>query len=261
MLRLDALSKIYADGTEALQSVSLELGAGEIVALVGGSGCGKTTLLRLIAGLDTPSSGVIHVGSEEVRGPHAAVGIVFQEPRLLPWLTVAGNIGFGLEQLTTRERQSRIDHALDKVGLATYGGRWPRELSGGQQQRIAIARAFVTMPKVLLLDEPFSALDAFTRKSLHAHLLALWQETRPTILMVTHDVEEAITLADRVVVMRPHPGRLLETISVNQPRPRDVLALGFDKVKRRTLHALDRSLQPEKQSAQAQGSDEFSHWW
>ena len=138
---------------------------------------------------------------------------------------------------------------------------WPRELSGGQQQRIAIALAFVTMPKVLLLDEPFSALDAFTRKSLHDHLLALWQETRPTILMVTHDVEEAITLADRVVVMRPHPGRLLETISVNQTRPREVLSVGFDKVKRRILNALDRSLQPEKQTGQAQGSDEFSHWW
>ena len=261
MLRLDALSKTYADGTEALRAVTLELAAGEIVALVGGSGCGKTTLLRLIAGLDVPSAGDIYVGDECVQGPHSAVGIVFQEPRLLPWLTVDGNIGFGLDNLNQTERQARIVHALEKVGLANYGNRWPRELSGGQQQRIAIARAFVTMPKVLLLDEPFSALDAFTRKSLHDHLLALWQETRPTILMVTHDVEEAITLADRVVVMRPHPGRLLETISVNQTRPRDVLAVGFDKVKRRILHALDRSLQPEKQNSQAQGSDAFSHWW
>ena len=261
MLRLDALSKTYADGTEALRAVTLDLDAGEIVALVGGSGCGKTTLLRLIAGLDMPSSGLIRVGDEQVHGPHSAVGIVFQEPRLLPWLTVAGNVGFGLENLNKTERQTRIAHALSKVGIADYGKRWPRELSGGQQQRIAIARAFVTMPKVLLLDEPFSALDAFTRKSLHDHLLALWQETRPTILMVTHDVEEAITLADRVVVMRPHPGRLLETISVNQTRPREVLSVGFDKVKRRILNALDRSLQPEKQTGQAQGSDEFSHWW
>lgn len=261
MLRLDTLSKTYADGTEALRQISLDLDAGEIVALVGGSGCGKTTLLRLIAGLDQASSGSIHVGDERVEGPHGSVGIVFQEPRLLPWLSVAGNVGFGLENLSAQERQSRIDHALNKVGLGTYGSRWPRELSGGQQQRIAIARAFVTMPKVLLLDEPFSALDAFTRKSLHDHLLTLWQETRPTVLMVTHDVEEAITLADRVVVMRPHPGRLLETISVNQTRPRDMLAVGFDKVKRRVLHALDRSVQPEKPSGQAQGSDEFSHWW
>ena len=261
MLRLDGLSKTYADSTEALRSVSLDLDAGEIVALVGGSGCGKTTLLRLIAGLDLASAGQIQVGGERVHGPHPSVGIVFQEPRLLPWLSVADNVGFGLEQLSANERGQRINHALDKVGLATYGSRWPRELSGGQQQRIAIARAFVTLPKVMLLDEPFSALDAFTRKSLHAHLLSLWQETRPTILMVTHDVEEAITLADRVVVMRPHPGRLLETISVNQPRPRDVLSVGFDKVKRRVLNALDRSLQPEKPSSQAAGSDEFSHWW
>jgi sulfonate transport system ATP-binding protein len=261
MLRLDALSKTYADGTEALRAVSMDLDAGEIVALVGGSGCGKTTLLRLIAGLDVASSGMIRVAEERVEGPHAAVGIVFQEPRLLPWLSVADNVGFGLEALPANERKNLIDHALDKVGLATYGARWPRELSGGQQQRIAIARAFVTMPKVLLLDEPFSALDAFTRKSLHEHLLSLWQETRPTILMVTHDVEEAITLADRVVVMRPHPGRLLETISVNQPRPRDILSVGFDKVKRRVLHALDRSLQPEKSTRQALGSEEFSHWW
>mgnify|MGYP006271689577 FL=1 len=261
MLRLDGLSKTYADGTEALRGVTLDLAAGEIVALVGGSGCGKTTLLRLIAGLDHASAGLIRVADERVTGPHASVGIVFQEPRLLPWLSVTDNVGFGLESLPADERQNRINHALDKVGLGTYGARWPRELSGGQQQRIAIARAFVTRPKVLLLDEPFSALDAFTRKSLHEHLLALWQETRPTILMVTHDVEEAITLADRVVVMRPHPGRLLETISVNQSRPRDVLAVGFDKVKRRVLHALDRSLQPEKPTKQAQGSDEFSHWW
>ena len=261
MLKLDALSKTYADGTEALRAITIDLVGGEIVALVGGSGCGKTTLLRLIAGLDVASSGYIDVGGEHVLGPHPAVGIVFQEPRLLPWLTVTGNIGFGLENLSEPERKRRVDHALEKVGLSGYGERWPRELSGGQQQRVAIARAFVTMPKVLLLDEPFSALDAFTRKSLHDHLLALWQETRPTILMVTHDVEEAITLADRVMVMRPHPGRLLETISVNQARPRDVLAVGFEKVKRRTLHALDRSLQPEKQLNQSQGSDEFSHWW
>ena len=261
MLRLEALSKTYADGTEALRAVGLDLDAGEIVALVGGSGCGKTTLLRLIAGLDQATAGGIRVAGEPVHGPHGAVGIVFQEPRLLPWLTVGGNVGFGLQALSDHEQQARIDHALDKVGLAAYGARWPRELSGGQQQRVAIARAFVTQPKVLLLDEPFSALDAFTRKSLHAHLLALWQETRPTILMVTHDVEEAIVLADRVVVMRPHPGRLLETISVNLPRPRDVLAVGFDKVKRRVLHALDRSLQPERPVFQPQAADDVSHWW
>jgi len=261
MLRLTSLSKTYADGTEALREIGLQVGNGEILALVGGSGCGKTTLLRLIAGLDSATSGAITVNGETIKGPHPSIGIVFQEPRLLPWLTVAGNVGFGLADLPAQERQARVLHALEKVGLAGYDQRWPRELSGGQQQRVAIARAFVTEPKVLLLDEPFSALDAFTRASLHDHLLLLWAETKPTVVMVTHDVEEAITLADRVVVMRPRPGRMMETISVTLDRPRDRLALGFDKSKRRILHALDRSLQPEKTTPTQKGADNASHWW
>jgi sulfonate transport system ATP-binding protein len=246
MLRLDRLSKTYADGTRALSDVTVEVGGGEILALVGGSGCGKTTLLRLIAGLDTATEGVVMVGGESISSPHAAVGIVFQEPRLLPWLRVADNIGFGLADLPAAERRGRVEHALERVGLAGYGARWPRELSGGQQQRIAIARAFVARPKVLLLDEPFSALDAFTRASLHEHLLLLWEETRPTVVMVTHDVEEAVTLADRIIVMRPKPGRVYETISAHLDRPRDRISAGFEKTKRRVLNALDRSLRPEQ---------------
>ena len=261
MLRLSSLSKTYADGTEALRDITLQVPKGEILALVGGSGCGKTTLLRLIAGLDIASAGAITVNGETIKGPHPSIGIVFQEPRLLPWLTVAGNVGFGLAGQSPQESQKRVLHALEKVGLAGFDNRWPRELSGGQQQRVAIARAFVTAPKVLLLDEPFSALDAFTRASLHDHLLMLWSETKPTVVMVTHDVEEAITLADRVVVMRPRPGRMMETISVTLDRPRDRLALGFDKAKRRILHALDRSLQPEKTALPQKGADNASHWW
>ena len=260
MFVVDRLTKTYADGARALQSVNLAVEAGEILAVVGGSGCGKTTLLRLVAGLDAASEGAITVDGEPILGPHPAVGIVFQEPRLLPWLTVADNVAFGIQDLPRAERRDRVVQALDKVGLAEHARRWPRELSGGQQQRVSIARALVARPKVLLLDEPFSALDAFTRASLHDHLLALWEASRPTVVIVTHDVEEAVALADRVVVMRPRPGRVFETISVRAARPRDKLAPGFDKAKRRVLNALDRSLRPtEEHPNPTAGGAEL--WW
>ena len=244
MLAIETLTKTYADGTHALDRVGLTVAAGEIVALIGGSGCGKTTLLRLIAGLDTPSGGAIRLDGEAIGGPHPGVGLVFQEPRLLPWLSVAGNVGFGLADLPRPERAQRVTHALERVGLAEHAGRWPRELSGGQQQRVAIARAFVANPRVLLLDEPFSALDAFTRKDLHRHLLALWEETRPTVLIVTHDVGEAVALADRAVVMRPKPGRLDETVPLALARPRDPASASTEAATRKVLAALDRSLRP-----------------
>jgi len=244
MLSIQTLSKTYADGTRALDAIGLDVRPSEIVALIGGSGCGKTTLLRLIAGLDTPSRGHVALDGETITGPHRGVGLVFQEPRLLPWLDVADNVGFGLNDLPRRERRARIDHALDRVGLAEHAGRWPRELSGGQQQRVSIARAFVANPRVLLLDEPFSALDAFTRKDLHRHLLALWEEVRPTVLIVTHDVAEAVALADRAVVMRPKPGRLDETVALPLARPRDPASPASEAATRKILAALDRSLRP-----------------
>jgi len=262
MLSLNSVSKTYADGTEALRDIRLDIEQGEIVALVGGSGCGKTTLMRLISGLDTASSGTIAVDGDVITAPHPAVGVVFQEPRLLPWLSVADNIGFGLHHLPRAEREAASDAALERVGLAGYGARWPRELSGGQQQRVSIARALVPKPKVLLLDEPFSALDAFTRASLHEHLLTLWAAIRPTVVIVTHDVDEAIRLADRVVVMQPKPGRIFETVSVAAPRPRDPLGLPYEKAKRRVLHALDRSLQTElKVTKPAPQAGEAALWW
>lgn len=262
MLMLNSVSKTYADGTEALRDVRLDIEQGEIVALVGGSGCGKTTLMRLISGLDTASAGSIGVDGETIAAPHPAVGVVFQEPRLLPWLSVADNIAFGLHHLPKSDRSAAAQDALARVGLAGYGERWPRELSGGQQQRVSIARALVPKPKVLLLDEPFSALDAFTRASLHEHLLALWEASRPTVVIVTHDVDEAIRLADRVVVMRPKPGRIFEVVSVAAPRPRDPLGLPYEKAKRRVLHALDRSLQTEmKNMRPAAPQGDAAHWW
>jgi sulfonate transport system ATP-binding protein len=154
-----------------------------------------------------------------------------------------------------------VAHALEKVGLAGYAGRWPRELSGGQQQRVAIARAFVAEPKVLLLDEPFSALDAFTRASLHEHLLGLWEESRPTVLMVTHDVQEAVTLADRAVVMRPKPGRIDDEVRLGLARPREKTSPAFESATRRVLAALDRSLQPPADAAREKDRQGAALWW
>ncbi|MDR3530247.1 MAG: ABC transporter ATP-binding protein [Rhodopila sp.] len=241
-LVVKGIGKTYADGTEALRGVDIHVGTGEIVAILGGSGCGKTTLLRLIAGLDRASTGTIAVDGVALNGTHAAISAVFQEPRLLPWLTTEANIAFGGRRLAAAERQARAASLLARVGLAGHGARWPRELSGGQQQRIAIARALIGHPGVLLLDEPFSALDPFTRTSLHDLLLDLWRELRPTVVMVTHDIEEAVVLADRIVVMRPHPGRVQETLPVDLPRPRDRLAPAFDLTKRNVLRAINRSL-------------------
>jgi sulfonate transport system ATP-binding protein len=186
------------------------------------------------------------------------VGLVFQEPRLLPWLTVADNVGFGLDGVRRPERRARVAHALERVGLSEHAARWPRDLSGGQQQRVSIARAFVARPRVLLLDEPFSALDAFTRKDLHGHLLALWAETRPTILIVTHDVGEAVALADRAVVMRPKPGRLDETVRLGIARPRDPASPQSEASTRAILAALDRSLRPAEAQAAAAPA---GNWW
>ena len=260
MLTLDTLSKTYADGTRALDGITLSVEKSEIVALIGGSGCGKTTLLRLVAGLDRASAGAITLDGEAIAGPHPGVGLVFQEPRLLPWLDAAQNVGFGLADLPKAERRDRVAHALDRVGLAEHAGRWPRELSGGQQQRVAIARAFVANPRVLLLDEPFSALDAFTRKDLHGHLLALWEEVRPTILIVTHDVAEAVALADRAVVMRPKPGRLDDTIPLPLARPRNPTSARTEAATRQILTALDRSLRP-LQGRDDTPSSEAAMWW
>jgi len=262
MLSLAHLDKVYPNGAHALDDVSLDVEAGEIVALVGGSGCGKTTLLRLVSGLEAPTHGTVQVDGEAIFAPHPAVGVVFQEPRLLPWLSVAENIGFGLEHLPASERRDLVEEALLKVGLAGYGPRWPRELSGGQAQRVSIVRALVTRPKVLLMDEPFSALDALTRATLQDHLLALWEASQPTLVLVTHDVEEAAALADRAVVMQPRPGRVFADIPIPLPRPRDRLSPGFVEAKRAVLAALDGSLsQPSGAKSSADSQTPAGSWW
>ena len=259
-LMISHVGKTYADGTEALRDIQVRAEEGEIVAILGGSGCGKTTLLRLIAGLDQATGGTIAVDGEVLRGTHPAISAVFQEPRLLPWLDVAANIGFGGQRLAQGERRRRVQGLLARIGLAEHGARWPRDLSGGQQQRVAIARALIGHPEILLLDEPFSALDPFTRASLHELVLDLWRELRPTILMVTHDVDEAVFLADRVVVMRPRPGRVQESLPVDLPRPRDRRASVFDLMKQRVMRAIDRSLADERQAAARSGVGAMSPW-
>jgi sulfonate transport system ATP-binding protein len=261
MLVLDAVDKTYPNGVHALERFSATINLGEIVAIIGGSGCGKSTLLRAVSGLDPATSGSVTLDGVTITAPHAKIGIIFQEPRLLPWLSVADNIGFGLGDVPADVRRARIAHALTKVGLADKAKAWPRELSGGQAQRVAIARALVPQPEVLLLDEPFSALDAFTRRDLQDHLLDLWGETRPTLVLVTHDVDEAVVLADRVFVMRPRPGRLFDEIKINLARPRDRNSPLFDNFKRRVLTALDRSLDRTLRERDAKSSGGEALWW
>jgi sulfonate transport system ATP-binding protein len=263
MLLLERVGKTYPNGVHALAGVSLDVELGEIVAVIGGSGCGKSTLLRAIGGLDPVSEGAVTLDGERITGPHEKIGIIFQEPRLLPWLKVADNVGFGLGDRPKAERAQRVVAALERVGLSDKAKMWPRELSGGQAQRVAIARALVPRPQVLLLDEPFSALDAFTRTDLQDHLLDLWADARPTLIVVTHDVDEAIVLADRVMVMCPRPGRIFDEIEVDLPRPRDRQSAAFDFVKRRILVALDRSLNRAASAAQSEpkAGAGAAMWW
>jgi sulfonate transport system ATP-binding protein len=263
VLVLDRVGKTYPNGVRALDGVSLQVDIGEILVIIGGSGCGKSTLLRAVGGLDPPTAGRVILHGHTITAPHEKIGLIFQEPRLLPWLRVADNVGFGLEHLPKAERNAQVATAVERVGLADKARAWPRELSGGQAQRVAIVRALVPRPEVLLLDEPFSALDAFTRADLQEHLLHLWADSKPTLLMVTHDVEEAIVLADRILVMRPRPGRVYEEIECDLPRPRDSQSAAFDFVKRRVLAALDRSLERDivTDDGQSKAAPGGGLWW
>lgn len=225
-LHIGHVSKTYlVDGLalDALCDIDLSVAAGEFVTIVGASGCGKSTLLRIIAGLDTAYQGeVIHDGTA-VREPSLDRGIVFQEPRLFPWLTVEQNVALGLENAPLRaaaKRELTAQHVA-LVGLAGFENAYPRQLSGGMAQRAAIARGLVNRPGLVLLDEPFGALDALTRAHLQTELQRIWHQERLTIVLVTHDVDEAVLLGDRVVVMAPRPGRITHVFPVAAPRPRD----------------------------------------
>ena len=212
----------------ALDGIDLVIPGGGIVALIGPNGCGKSTLLRVIAGLLEPARGEVRVDGSPVAGPDPRVGLVFQEPRLLPWRTAASNITYPLELAgwPRERREARLAELLELTGLdAAAAAARPAELSGGQQQRTAIARSLALQPEVLLLDEPFSALDALTRERFDLELLSLWERTAPTIVLVTHSIPEAILVADQVVVMTPRPGRIAAVVPVELARPRSLASM------------------------------------
>ena len=226
MIRIESVSKTYLsqDGepVEALRDISLEIADGEFVTLVGPSGCGKSTLLKMLVGLLPVSSGAIWFDETRVTGPRVDVGMVFQEPVLLVWRTVKNNVLFPIEILRKRrgDHDAEAQRLLDLVGLRGFERKMPYELSGGMQQRVALCRALIHNPGVLLMDEPFGALDAMTREEMGAELLRIWQGRQKTVLFVTHSIREAVWLADRVVVMTPRPGKIADVLKVGLPRPR-----------------------------------------
>ena len=215
-------------GVEALGGVNLEIAAGSFTAVIGPNGCGKSTLLRLVAGLLPPASGRVRVDGADPRPGDGRVGLAFQQPRLVPWRSTLDNVALPLELagVPAAERRVLASEALDRVGLTAAASLRPRELSGGMAQRAAIARALIGDPPVLLLDEPFSALDALTRETFNDELQRLWMERPRTVVFVTHSVSEAVALADRVVVMTPRPGRVARIVDVDLPRPRPAELLG-----------------------------------
>lgn len=227
-LRVQGVSKRFVSPTDpnsqtqALDHVSLEVAAGELVSIVGPSGCGKSTLLRLIAGLDTPAAGELWVGEEQIVGPSAQRGLVFQDPNLFPWHTVRRNIEAGLvARGVLREMRHEVDEFMRLVGLESFADAYPHHLSGGMAQRVALARALINHPKVLLLDEPLGALDAFTRMRMQDEVLRLWEARGTTMVFITHDIDEAIYMSDRIVIMTPRPGRIERIIDVTLDRPRE----------------------------------------
>ena len=221
---------------QALRNISLSIAPGALVSLVGPSGCGKSTLLRLIAGLDTPDLGELLVGSEAIYEPNAERGLVFQDPNLFPWLTVRRNIEAGLvARRVLREKRNEVGEFMRLVGLEAFADAYPHHLSGGMAQRVALARALINHPKVLLLDEPLGALDAFTRMRMQDEVLRLWENRRTTMLLVTHDIDEAIYMSDRIMIMTQRPGRIDREIDIDLVRPRDRTSESFLRLRSEIL--------------------------
>ncbi|MCX6699077.1 MAG: ABC transporter ATP-binding protein [Methanomicrobiales archaeon] len=225
----------------ALVSINLEVEEKEFTCVLGPSGCGKTTLLRIIAGLEKPTSGKVIIGGEIVSGPTSRMVMIFQDYSLFPWRTVIDNIAFGLEMkgIGKEERQKKAVHYLDLVGLSGFEENFPYELSGGMRQRVAVARALAIDPSVLLMDEPFGALDAQTRNMLQRQLLEIWDKTKKTVLFVTHSVDEAVFMADRIIVLTSRPGTIKEVVTIDLPRPRDRTSQDFATVRRYVLSLID----------------------
>ncbi|MBN9066030.1 MAG: ABC transporter ATP-binding protein [Rhizobiales bacterium] len=216
--------------TLVLDDISLSIAPNQFVSVVGRSGCGKTTLLNIIAGLDAASSGEVLIAGRRIVGPGQGQGVVFQQHALFPWLTAQENVAFGARSLplTKSEKTKRACELLELVGLEASAGKYPREMSGGMQQRVAIARALALDPDILLMDEPFGALDELTRIEMQQELLRIWEARRKTVVFITHSISEALTLSDRVVLLAPHPGRIARDIVIDLPRPRLRTDQGFN---------------------------------
>jgi sulfonate transport system ATP-binding protein len=230
------------DGSElvALEGFDLEASHGEIVALIGPSGCGKSTFLRLVAGLDTPQGGTVLYNGQPVAGPSPDRGFVFQQTNLYPWLTVFDNVAFGLKARGVyRTQKHRVQEMIDLMGLSGFEKSWPHQISGGMASRVALAQTFIQDPGVILLDEPLSALDAFTRAIIQDEVIKMCRQFDPIVLLVTHDVEEAVYLADRIIVMTPRPGRQIAEIGVALKHPRDRTSDDFIDIRRQVIDTLE----------------------
>ena len=227
-LEIDSLSKTFEsrDGSrvDALKDINLSIRAGEFITIVGPSGCGKSTLLHILAGVLERSSGTVTIGGQSLDGPSRDIGVVFQESLLLPWRNVADNIMLPIEvlRLPVSKYRPRVDDLLQLTNLKGFEAKYPHELSGGMQQRVSIARGLIHEPSTLLMDEPFGALDAMTREQMNLDVLKIWHESKKTIILITHSVNEAILLGDRVVVMSPRPGRIVDILDIDLPRPRTI---------------------------------------
>lgn len=244
---IQRVSKQFLDGdggaVEALRSTSLDVAEGDFVSIVGPSGCGKSTLLNMLGGFDTPTSGQILVNGQKINGPDIDRGMVFQDYALFPWLSVLDNVMFGMRKTHSRaEARKTALEWLDLVGLKDFAEKHPRHLSGGMKQRVAIARTFATDPKVILMDEPFGALDALTRRFLQQQLLKIWRDHRKTVIFITHSVQEAVYLSSRVVIMTARPGRIKLDTPIDLPHPRKITDPDFRDTESRIFDALDEEL-------------------
>lgn len=243
-LKLENVSKSFAkvendEVTHALSNVSVTMESGEFISLVGPSGCGKSTILRLVAGLIMPTLGTVTVDGEEVTGPHPERGMVFQKPTLFPWLTVEKNIGFSLEmQGKLKGNEDKVERMIDVIGLQKFRDDYPAQLSGGMAQRVALVRSLINEPEILLLDEPLGALDAFTRMNMQDEILNIWKDKKQLALMVTHDVDEAIYMGTRVLVMDANPGRIIADIKIDESYPRDRSSAKFVEYRNDILNKL-----------------------
>ncbi|MBU8880131.1 ABC transporter ATP-binding protein [Bacillus sp. FJAT-29790] len=239
MLAIENVSRTFTNGETGFKNINLSVNKGEIIGILGTSGCGKSTLLRVLSGLDEEYRGTVRIGGEAVRSVHEKIGMIFQEHRLLPWLKVIENVAFGLNN--SLQKNEKASKYLDSVGLKGFENHYPKDLSGGMAQRVAIARVLVTAPEILLLDEPFSALDAFTKMQLQDLLLSIWQQYQSTILLVTHDIDEALYLCDRIIILRGQPGEVYSEIAIDQPKPRARGDAYLGQLKEKIIHLLDLS--------------------